>query len=145
MPLPIKKERIFFVDHDQSQKTVEVPVRRKELKPTKEYHPTMRAVKCLKCKQVGALLFEGGFNLKLGDRIMDGKPIPGQCPRCGKTELIPLPVNDPHTQEVRLYHQIDRSLQEYVRRGVPARTMLWPVDRLNEWEKNAKRRAENAS
>lgn len=140
MPLPIRKERLMYVDHDKTVKTAEVKVRREELKPTPQYHPTMRAVKCLKCKQVGALVFEGGFNLKLGDRVMDGKPIPGQCPRCGPTELVPLPVNDPNTREVRLYHQIQRSFDLYTKMGIQAKTMLWPADRVQEWMKNAERR-----
>ena len=139
MPLPIRKERLTYIDHDKTIKTAEVKVKGDGPKPTPEYHPTMRAVKCLKCMQVGALLFEGGFNLKLGDRVMDGKPIPGQCPRCGQTELVPLPVNDPATREVRLYHQIQRSFDFYVKRGMAPKTMLWPVDRLEDWEKHAGR------
>lgn len=144
MPLPIRKEKLFFVDHDRSVKTAEVGIRREELKPTVQYHPTMRAVKCMKCGQVGALIFEGGFNLKLGDRIMDGKPIPGQCPRCGKTELVPLPVNDPSTREVRLYHQIQRSFDLYTKMGIQPKTMLWPADRVEEWMKNAGRNEASA-
>jgi hypothetical protein len=139
MPLPIRKERILYVDHDKSVKTIDVKVKNNGYKPEKDYYPTMRACKCMKCGQVGALLFEGGMNLKLGDRVMDGKPIPGQCPRCGKTELIPLPVNDPSTKEVALYHQIQKSMDHYRERGIDAKTMLWPVDRVKEWEKNAGR------
>ena len=139
MPLPSRQERILFVDHDKNVRTEDVKLKGTELAPTPDYYPTMRACKCMKCGQVGALLFEGGFNLKLGDRVMDGKPIPGQCPRCGTTELIPLPVNDPNTKEVALYHQIQRSLDHYRKRGVKANTMLWPVDRIVEWEKHAGR------
>lgn len=139
MPLPIRKERLIYVDEDKTIKTADVPIRGEGPKPTKEYHPTMRAVKCRKCKQVGALFFEGGFNLKLGDRVMDGKPIDGRCPRCGPTELVPLPVNDPATKEVRLYHQIQRSFDLYTKLGVQAKTMLWPAERVEEWLKNAGR------
>lgn len=142
MPLPITKEKLVYVDRNQNVVEGEIKKRETGYSPTPDYHPTMRAVRCLACGMVGALEFEGGFNLKLGDRVMDGKPIPGTCPKCSKkTELIPLPVNDPSTREVRLYYEVQKSLDLYTKHGIKLSPtgMVWPEARIRDWEEHAKR------
>jgi hypothetical protein len=44
-----------------------------------DYHPTMIYVACTKCRSVGSIVFESGFNEKIGDQIMDGKIFKAEC------------------------------------------------------------------
>ena len=140
MPLPTVKENLYFVDKSGDVRTdVQIKVKDSGYKPNAEYYPTMRACRCLSCGAVGCLGFHNGFNLKLGDRVMNGKPIPGYCPRCAKyTELIPLPVDDPKTKEVRLYYQMQEALNEGLRRGqhLTGTSIVWPLARIKAWEKH---------
>ncbi len=144
MPLPITKERIYFVDKDGNQRTDATFLNKDTgYKPTREYYPTMRAGKCSKCGAVGCIAFKKGFNLKLGDRVMAGKPIPGECPRCGKgTEFVPLPVDAPENKEISLYYHIQKSLDAYVERGmeIDARFALQPAGRIKRWEDYVRRK-----
>src|SRR3990167_2363390 len=50
--------------------------------PTQEYHPTHVMAACSLCGMISVVEFAGGFNLKLGDRLMDKKPIPIKCYHC---------------------------------------------------------------
>jgi hypothetical protein len=138
MPLPTTKENIFHIDKDgRVQESQQIKVRETGYVPTKEYYPTMRACKCSVCGTVGHLAFDGGFNLKLGDRVMDGKPIPGRCYKCNKTtEMVPLPVNDPKNKELRHYYNIQKSLDFYRDRGVKlgAKSVLWDPSRILRFE-----------
>lgn len=147
MPLPTVKENLYFVDRDGDVRTdVAIKVKDSGYKPTPDYYPTMRACRCLSCGAVGCLEFHNGFNLKLGDRVMNGKPIPGNCPRCQKyTELVPLPVNDPKTAEVRLYYQMQEALNEGLKRGqrLTGSSIVWPLARIREWEKHLAERQGN--
>lgn len=139
MPLPAKPVRFSYIDKDQEVKTdAIVRTRGTGYKPTTEYHPTMRLVKCSKCGTVGVCEFEGSFNLKAGDRIMNGKPISGTCMKCNKVvELVPLPTNETQQSALRLYYQVQESLNEAVRRGekLGPTSMVWPLERIREWEK----------
>lgn len=143
MPLPPRKESLYYVDrHGDVRTDGQIKVKDSGYTPTKEYYPTMRAVKCIACGLVGSLEFHNGFNLKSGDRVMNGKPIRGTCPRCAKTvELYPLPVNDPATKEVRLYYDIQKSLDTAVARGekLTGTSIVWPMARVRAWEEHVKK------
>lgn len=143
MPLPTTKESLYFVDRSGDVRTdVQIKLKDTGYKPTPDYYPTMRAVKCYSCGAVGALEFHNGFNLKSGDRVMAGKPIGGYCPRCVKwTELVPLPVDDPNTREVRLYYQLQEALNEALRRGqrLTGSSIVWPLARIKSLEEHVRR------
>jgi len=138
MPLPPSKVNIHFLDKN-STVVSDVDFKRRETgyQATQEFYPTMKAVKCSKCGEIGVCEFLGGLNLKEADRIMDGKPIRGTCLKCGKlVDLVPLPVNDPENEKVRLYYNIQQSLDEAVRRGerLGPTGMIWPLERVRAWE-----------
>lgn len=143
MPLPTTKERIYFIDKDGNQRTDATFVNKDVgYRPDKDYYPTMKAGKCSKCGAVGCITFKNGFNLRLGDRVMAGKPIPGECPRCGKgTEFVPLPVDDPRQKELSLYYHLQKSLNAYVERGmqIDSRYALQPAGRIKRWEEYVQR------
>jgi hypothetical protein len=145
MGLPRTPVPIDFKTQDGTTKR-EVVVRRETgYAPTPEYHPSMRLGKCSRCKQVGTVEFKGGMNIKEGDRIMDGKPIWGDCYFCGKkTEFVPLPVDDPRQKGLKLYYDMQRALDHEVRNGrpLPASGDLFPLarrQRHEEWRKRAGR------
>lgn len=143
MPLPVTKEKFFFIDKDSTvREDAEVKVKDTGYAPDKEYYPTMRAVKCSRCGTVGHLCFDGGFNIKLGDRVMDGKPVPGVCFKCNKrTEMVPLPVNHPDQAELRHYYNIQKSLDFYRERGVKmgSKTVLWSPATILRMEEYVRR------
>jgi len=139
VPLPKTPTNIHFLDKD-SRIIDDVVFQRRETgyQASPEYYPTMRAVKCSKCGEIGVCEFLGGLNLKEADRVMDGKPIRGTCMKCGKmVDLVPLPVNDPANDKVKLYYHIQQSLDEAVRRGerLGPTGMIWPLERVREWER----------
>lgn len=147
MPLPTTKERIYFIDKDGNQRA-DATFQQKDTgyTPTPDYYPTMRAGKCSKCGAVGCIAFKNGFNLRLGDRVMAGKPIPGECPRCGKgTEFVPLPVDAPENKEISIYYHLQRSLNAYVERGIPLDTTktLQPLGRILRMEEYVRRQQES--
>lgn len=86
--------------------------------PTPEYFPTYKPVRCGLCKKVGMLNFQGGFDLKAGDRVMEGKPIWGDCGMCGRrAELIPLPTDESIRKDIKVYYDIAEALKGAMRRG----------------------------
>lgn len=139
MPLPKSKVDIHFLDKDSNiVDDVKFTQRETGYQPSSEYYPTMRAVKCSKCGEIGVCQFLGGLNIKEADRVMNGKPIRGTCLKCGKmVDLVPLPVDDPNNEKVRLYHQIQASLNEATKRGerLGPTGMIWPLERVREWER----------
>ncbi len=148
MPLPTTKKSVYFID-DKGNQRMDASFKKKDTgyKATKEYFPTMRAGKCSRCGQVGVIEFTNGFNIKLGDRVMDGKPIPGTCFRCGKgVEFVPLPINDPKNKEIGIYYGIQKSLNAHVERGwdIGAQGDIQPVGRIIRWEEYVKRLQESA-
>lgn len=139
MPLPKTKVNIHFLDKD-SKVVSDVDFQRRETgyQATAEYFPTMKAVKCSKCGEIGVCEFLGGLNIKEADRVMDGKPIRGTCLKCNKmVDLVPLPVNDPQNKQTLLYYNIQQSLDEATRRGerLGPTGMIWPLARVQEWER----------
>jgi hypothetical protein len=61
-------------------------------KPDGHYYPTLIIGTCKNCKRVSEIEFRADFNFKMGDRVMDRKPIPAFCEACKtQTEFIPLP------------------------------------------------------
>jgi hypothetical protein len=149
MPLPTTKENLYFVDRHGSVRTdATIKIKDTGYKPTDDYYPTMRAVKCVSCGLVGSLEFHNGFNLKSGDRVMNGKPIRGSCPRCAKTvELYPLPVNDPATKEVKLYYDIQKSLDTARLQGekLTGTSIVWPLARVKAWEEHVKKQQQSGT
>lgn len=142
MPLPITKEKVFYIDKDsQIREDQEIKVKDTGYAPTKDYYPTMRACKCSVCGTVGHMTFDGGFNLKLGDRVMNGKPISARCYRCNKkTEIVPLPVDDPSQADLRHYYNIQKALNFYRDRGVQltSKSVLWDPSRILRLEEYAR-------
>lgn len=143
MPLPTTKERVYFIDREGNQRTDATFIQKDVgYRPTKDYYPTMRAAKCSKCGVVGCVAFKNGFNLKLADRVMAGKPIPIECPRCGKgTECVPLPVDAPENKDISLYYHMQKSLNAYVERGIEinSRMTLMPFGRIQRMEEHVRR------
>lgn len=139
MPLPRTPVDIHFLDKN-SNIVDDVTFTRRETgyKPSTEYYPTMRAVKCSKCGEIGVCEFLGGLNIKEADRVMGGKPIRGTCLKCNKTvDLVPLPVDDPNNSKVKLYYEIQEALNEATKRGekLGPTGMIWPLARVREWER----------
>jgi hypothetical protein len=143
MPLPTTREKVFYIDKDSQIKDDQV-VRTKDTgyAPSDDYYPTMRACKCSGCGTIGHMTFDNGFSIRLGDRIMDGKPIPGRCYRCNKTtEMVPLPVNDPNNADLRHYYNIQKSLDFYRKRGMQlaSNSVLWDPARIMRLEEHVRR------
>ncbi len=139
MPLPKTQVDIHFLDKDSNIKADTFAKRETGYNADVEYYPTMRLVKCSKCGEVGAAEFLGGMNLKEGDRLMDGKPIRGTCLKCNKmVDLVPLPVDQQNPESMQLYYQIQEALKEAVKRGekLGPSGMIWPLERVREWEKH---------
>ncbi len=138
MPLP---GSIGFLDKDGFERRAPLkPGKRPSgYKPTADYHPTHIVVKCRTCRSVGIAEFEGGFDLKTGDRLMEGKPIRGLCHRCAKeTELVPLKPDHPdNTAELRHLFNIRKALEEAARRGesVGSSGVVWPLERVKAYER----------
>ena len=138
MPIPRTRVDVRFVDKDANITKETVTRKETGYEASKEYYPTMRVVKCSRCNGVGVAEFLGGMNLKEGDRLMDGKPIRGTCYKCGKkVNLVPLPVDDPEHKQALLYYQMQRTLDEHVKRGekLPSNSTILPVDRLLDRER----------
>jgi hypothetical protein len=139
MPLPKSQVNIHFLDKDSTiVENVVFKKRETGYQASAEYYPTMRAVKCSKCGQIGVCEFLGGLNLKEADRVMGGKPIRGTCLKCNKmVDLVPLPVDDPRNEKVRLYYHMQQSLNAAVRRGQPlgAAGELLPEERMQSYER----------
>jgi hypothetical protein len=138
VPLPKTPVNIHFLDKD-SNIIEDTVFKRRETgyQASPEYYPTMRAVKCSKCGEVGVCEFLGGLNLKEADRIMDGKPIRGTCLKCGKmVDLVPLPV-DEYGNPAEIYGQVQEALNEAVRRGqrLGPTSTIWPLERVRAWER----------
>jgi hypothetical protein len=133
--------RIGYIDAQSQQTSAVVRGSSKPPPPPPEddYYPTYRAVRCLQCKTVGVAEFVNGFNLKDGDRLMDGKPIIGVCLRCQvETELIPIPMDESMRKEVKLLYDVQESLREAARRGEklgPGAT-VWPMARVRAYEQH---------
>jgi hypothetical protein len=130
---------IHFPDKDGHVKAVAVEQKGSQAPaPTSEYHPTLKLVRCRECKIVGAAEFAGGFNIADGDKIMDGKPVIGFCLRCNReTELVPVPTSEANTRELKLYYQMQKSLEEYAKRGerISPSGIVWPIERVKERER----------
>ena len=107
--------------------------------PSAEYHPTNVMGKCSRCTTVSIIEFEGGFDLKKGDRIMDGKPVIGYCYRCRRdTELVPVVIKNPEeSAHIRHMYSIQQALDEAARRGesVGSSGVLWPLARVKLYER----------
>jgi hypothetical protein len=139
VPLPKSPVNIHFLDKD-SNIVEDVVFKKRETgyQASTEYYPTMRAVKCSKCGQIGVCEFLGGLNLKEADRVMSGKPIRGTCLKCNKmVDLVPLPVDDPENEKVRLYYHMQQSLNAAVGRGqvLGSEGLILPEERYRDYER----------
>jgi hypothetical protein len=106
--------------------------------PTREYNPTMLAAKCALCKRVGLIEFRGGFNLREGDRIMEGRPIRGTCGICGKhTVLVPIKMTEDMRKNAWVQHGIDEALRYHQETGraIPDDGIIMPKGRLEAYDK----------
>jgi hypothetical protein len=137
MPLPF---RVGFLDKDnrESEVAIKTPEKKSGYVPTTEYCPTRIVIKCFECRKVGIAEFVNGFNFADGDRLMAGKPIRGICYNCKKeTEFVPLTKLTPEkTGEIRHLYDIQRSMDEMARLGIPidANGTIVPFGRLRAYE-----------
>lgn len=114
--------------------------------PSKRKASVPRAVRCGDCKKIGFVQFSEGFNFKKADRIMNEKPICGNCGYCGKigVELIPVPkLTASDRKEFAHLVNIQETLEYAAERGweVGPRNAIMPVARLKmyeEWRKEGK-------
>jgi len=147
MPLPVP---INYVAPNGDIKTVGVQSgpRPSGYAPTPEYFPTRKVVKCSGCGGVGIAEFVNGFNLRDGDRLMEGRTIRGACLRCNKeTDFVPLAHISPDAEgHLRMLYEIQRALDASVRRGEPMRSdgLIVPVAKQEQWEANERRRNADA-
>lgn len=98
---------------------------------------TPHAVRCSRCKKVGLVYFEGGWNLAQSDALMNGRVIRGDCGYCGThdAELIPIPkLSESDAKELRQLYQIQETLEEAIKNGwdVTPQSLLIPKARLEE-------------
>lgn len=108
-----------------------------------DYHPTMIAVRCGSCKSMGIVEFVGGFSLKLGDDLMEGRPIRGECRSlaCGgrRRELIPIQKFLTEDMKDKFAHEYNaaKTLEFYAQRGqqINAGQTMMPLARLKEHER----------
>jgi hypothetical protein len=103
--------------------------------PTKEYHPTFIAVRCSKCGLKGHVVFEGGFPIAQGDRLMEGRVIRGSCPACGPTELIPCThVPESIRQKFWIDWKIEEEMRSRLAEGLPIDDggIMYPKARRDE-------------
>jgi len=65
------------------------PARKAAIRP----HAVPKPVRCGNCKRLSVAWFDEGFNVKAADKLMNGRPIKGDCRQCGKmnVEVIPIP------------------------------------------------------
>lgn len=137
MGLPSTPVSIEFINKDGEIKRATVNRKETGYAPAPEYFPSMRVVKCSMCDLVGVCEFKGGMNLKEGDRLMEGKPIRGECMKCGKmVDLIPLPIDDPDNQKLKLYYDMQKALDRNVQvgRALAPSGQLMPTAKLKQYE-----------
>lgn len=138
MPLPI---RINYVDANQEKKTKTlVDAKPSGYEPGPDYHPTMVVVRCFGCGGVGVVEFVNGFDLKKGDALMQGKPIRGNCARCGReTELIPIAhaIGKDRTAHVLHEYKIAAAVDRLAKKGqrIPDNGIILPVEKQEEYER----------
>ena len=108
-------------------------------RPTSEYAPTMTLCQCALCQHVGIVEFEGGFNLKLGDRLMEGRRIPGNCKVCNRpTTVLPLRMlSEGDWKEYQHLRRIQDTLDYYTQHNIPInlRDFIIPKERLEAFQK----------
>ncbi len=131
MPLPTK---ILFVDKENTIQQQTVKTKESGYRATPGYHPTMKVVKCAGCGGVGICEFVNGFNLRDGDRLMEGKPIRGACLRCqSEQDLVPITLKPSDEREYKVLYGIQQALDEAARRGETAQggcPVIWPLARV---------------
>ncbi len=136
----MSRRSIGFLDQEGFQRRAPLKESKRPMgyTPSTDYHPTHIVVKCRTCRSVGIAEFEGGFDLKKGDRLMEGKPIGGFCHRCNKnTELVPIGSDHPdNTPHLRHLFNIRKALEEAARRGesVGSSGVVWPLARVKAYE-----------
>lgn len=129
MPLP---SRIGAADQEKGNSAFTPP-------PQKD-HAIPRAVRCSRCKRVGFAFFEGGFNVKIADKAMNGRPFRGDCGYCAATgiELIPIPeLTESDSKELRHLYNIQETLKEVAKSGIPIpkNALILPQKKLEELRK----------
>lgn len=126
---------IGSADSDGGKKPLDV-----SKQPKQRDHAVPRAVRCSHCKKVGIVYFSQGFNVKTADKIMNGRPVIGDCGYCHRThiELIPIPNLSPSDQkELGHLYKIQETLQYAAEKGIaiPKKSVMLPLKKLEEWQK----------
>src|SRR3990167_7237809 len=108
--------------------------------PTQEYHPTHVMAACSLCGMISVVECAGGFNLKLGDRLMDKKPIPIKCYRCNRRSEA-IPVTDEQAKAHGLKDLKD-SIEAAAARGerFTARSVVTPLAVVEAYDKFIRKR-----
>lgn len=135
---------LHFVDANQNQRTKVVVETKKPsgYAATPEYHPTMKPVKCSGCGGIGIVEFVNGFDLKKGDRLMEGKTISGVCHgKCGGKEVEFIPISRFLSKEeekgIAHLYKVSAALDYAAKKGykVGDNALVLPVEKLKEYEK----------
>lgn len=135
MGLPVA---CHFVDRNRNIRTAVVkPGRDSGYRPDPDYHPTYRVVRCSICGNIGHAIFQNGFNLRDGDRLMAGKGIAGECWHCNRqdVELIPVPVSALQQKEFTHLAKIQEALDTAIQNGepIPDNAIIWPKARVQKY------------
>jgi len=113
-------------------------------RPTAEYAPTMILCQCSLCQHVGIVEFENGFNIPLGDRLMEGRPIPGECKICRKwTTFLPLRMlSESDWKEWQHLRRIQDTLDYYRNNEIPVnlQNFLIPKERLEAFRQGLEKK-----
>jgi len=125
------------------------PVKREEPAPPPQKagaHATPHAVRCSQCRRVGLVYFEGGWNFKKADRLMNERPVRGDCGYCRRRgiELIPIPhLSESDRKELQHLYNIQDTLEKSQERGwrVDQSSLLLPIEHIDKKQKQAARAA----
>lgn len=94
-------------------------------------------VYCSRCNIPGFVYFSGGFHVKTADKLMNYRPIKGDCVSCGgkNIELIPNPHLTPSdAKKHRALFDVQESLEYMTKHGIPVpkNAIIPPLAKLKE-------------
>ena len=95
-------------------------------------------VRCSRCNADGFVYFSGGFHIKTADKLMNRRPVRGDCGYCGAkgVELIPNPNLTPSdAKEHQHLYNVQETLNYMADHGIPIpkNGIIPPLAKLKEW------------